>query len=298
MSFRPRLIVVLFGHPPHTLETHRARVGSLTRRFGAPYGHPVTCRCETDILIGQRLYERITSNRGGPARGCTGRGAGRASTGRGYGCGCIDRGAGRGDDGGARHGGPSETTALYPFPFRFDVVYTLLSDTLSVAYEIHNPGEGMLYASCGGHDSFALSEEVGEYALRFASEERLDSYLTDDEGRLTGRTQSLGQGRVLDLSTPLLDGGGSVCLDHLRSREVTLVRRTSGETVARVAFPETDKLVLWHPAGSRMLCIEPWQTLPDTVGDTRDFSAKDGVLAVPAGQTRCVTRRITYGDGT
>lgn len=192
----------------------------------------------------------------------------------------------------------AETTALYPFPFRFDVVYTLLSDTLSVAYEIHNPGEGMLYASCGGHDSFALSEEVGEYALRFASGERLDSYLTDDEGRLTGRTQSLGQGRVLDLSTPLLDGGGSVCLDHLRSREVTLVRRTSGETVARVAFPETDKLVLWHPAGSRMLCIEPWQTLPDTVGDTRDFSAKDGVLAVPAGQTRCVTRRITYGDGT
>lgn len=192
----------------------------------------------------------------------------------------------------------AETTALYPFPFRFDVVYTLLSDTLSVAYEIHNPGEGMLYASCGGHDSFALAEEVGEYALRFASEERLDSYLTDDEGRLTGCTQSLGQGRVLDLSTPLLDGGGSVCLDHLRSREVTLVRRASGETVARVAFPETDKLVLWHPAGSRMLCIEPWQTLPDTVGDTRDFSAKDGVLAVPPGQTRCVTRRIAYGDGT
>ena len=192
----------------------------------------------------------------------------------------------------------AETTQLYPFAFRFDVVYTLLSDTLSVAYEIHNPGEGMLYASCGGHDSFALAEEVGEYALRFASEERLDSYLTDDEGRLTGRTQSLGQGRVLDLSTPLLDGGGSVCLDHLRSREVTLVRRTSGETVARVAFPETDKLVLWHPAGSRMLCIEPWQTLPDTVGDTRDFSVKDGVLAVPPGQTRCVTRRIAYGDGT
>lgn len=192
----------------------------------------------------------------------------------------------------------AETTQLYPFAFRFDVVYTLLSDTLSVAYEIHNPGEGMLYASCGGHDSFALAEEAGEYALRFASRERLDSYLTDDEGRLTGRTQSLGQGRVLDLSTPLLDGGGSVCLDHLRSREVTLVRRASGETVARVAFPETDKLVLWHPAGSRMLCIEPWQTLPDTVGDTRDFSAKDGVLAVPPGQTRCVTRNIAYGDGT
>ncbi len=191
----------------------------------------------------------------------------------------------------------TETLALYPFAFRFDVVYTLTPDALSIAYEIGNPGTTALYASCGAHDSFALAGEVREYALRFAETEHFDSYLTDGGGRLTGETKSLGVGDTLDLATPLLDGGESICLDRLRSRWVTLFSKATGKTVARVDFPESEKLVLWHPAGSRMLCIEPWQTLPDTVGEALDFSEKDGVLTLPAGATMRVTRRMTYGDG-
>ena len=191
----------------------------------------------------------------------------------------------------------SETLAIYPFGFRFDVVYTLTPDALSIAYEIHNPGTEVLYASCGAHDSFALAGEVRAYALRFAEKEHFDSYLTDRDGRLTGETKSIGAGDTLDLATPLLDGGESVCLDHLRSRRVTLFSKVTGATVVQVDFPESEKLVLWHPTGSRMLCIEPWQTLPDTKGETLDFSEKNGVLAVPAGTTARVTRRIAYGDG-
>lgn len=190
------------------------------------------------------------------------------------------------------------TMEMYPFSFCFDVVYALTSDALSVAYEIRNTGSGVLPASCGGHDSFALSGDVSGYALRFAVPERFDDYLTDANGRVTGKTELLGVGEILDLATPLLDNGGSICLDHLNSRAVTLFAKATGETVARVEFPETGKLVLWHPAGSRMLCIEPWQTLPDTVGETLDFPEKDGILTVPAGATVRVTRRITYGDAT
>lgn len=189
-----------------------------------------------------------------------------------------------------------ETLALYPFTFRFDVVYTLTSDALSIAYEIHNPGRGVLYASCGAHDSFALAGEVREYALRFAETEHFDSYLTDREGRLTGKTKSIGVGDTLDLATPHLDGGESICLDHLHSSRVTLFSKATGRNVAQVDFPESEKLVLWHPTGSRMLCIEPWQTLPDTAGETLDFTEKDGVLAVPPGATVRITHRITYGD--
>lgn len=188
------------------------------------------------------------------------------------------------------------TMEMYPFSFCFDVVYALTPDALSIAYEIRNTGSGVLHASCGGHDSFALSGEVCEYALRFAEEERLDDFLTDANGRLTGETKRLGTGEILDLSAPFLDNGGSICLDHLRSRAVTLFIKKTGETVARMEFPETEKLVLWHPTGSRMLCIEPWQTLPDAAGETLDFPEKDGVLAVPAGTLARVTRRITYGD--
>lgn len=188
-----------------------------------------------------------------------------------------------------------ETKKVYPFSFRFDVIYTLRGRTLTVTYEIENTGTEVLYASCGGHDSFALGDTVGAYALCFEKAENLDDYLTDGDGHLTGETVPLGEGRVLDLATPLLDGGGSICLDHLRSRAVTLRHKTTGEQVARLAFPDTEKLVLWHPEGSRMLCIEPWQTLPDTAGETRDLSEKDGILTVPPQQTLQITRRILYG---
>ena len=191
----------------------------------------------------------------------------------------------------------AETLKQYPFAFRFDVIYTLEPDALMIAYEITNPETSELYASCGGHDSFALAEEVAAYELRFEKPECFESYLTDGDGHLTGETRMLGEGEVLDLATSLLEEGGSVCLDHLHSRAVALVRKATGETVAQVVFPETGKMVLWHPAGSRMLCIEPWQTLPDRVGETKDFSAKDGVLTVLPGGTVRVTRRILYGKG-
>lgn len=188
------------------------------------------------------------------------------------------------------------TRELYPYDFCFDVIYTLTSDAVVIAYEITNPGERILYASCGGHDSFALQEDVAAYEMHFEAEEHFDSYLTDGAGHLTGETASLGNGRVLDLATPLLDGGGSVCLDRLRSRTVALVQKATRQTVARVNFPDTEKMVLWHPPGAKMLCIEPWQTLPDAAGSAVDFTGKDGVLAVAPGQTRRVTRRIAYGD--
>ena len=77
---------------------------------------------------------------------------------------------------------------------------------------------------------------------------------------------------------------------------MTLFSKATGRNVAQVDFPESEKLVLWHPTGSRMLCIEPWQTLPDTAGETLDFTEKDGVLVVPPGATVRITHRITYGD--
>lgn len=188
-----------------------------------------------------------------------------------------------------------ETKKLYPFDFRFDVCYTLEERGIHVLSEIGNEGQETLYATLGSHDSFALDELPSAYYLRFDEPERFDSYLTESTAHLTGEVSHLGAGRDLDLETPILDAGSSICLDHLRSRGVTLVRKATGEAVARVVYPDTDKLILWHPAGARMLCIEPWQTMPDRVGDEREFPDKDGVLAVPAGGVARITRALLYG---
>ena len=187
------------------------------------------------------------------------------------------------------------TETVYPFAFVFEVAYTLAGESLTVTYTVRNPDETPLHFSCGGHDSYTLDREVKNYELLFEKEEIFRHHLVDGStGKLTGESVPLGAGRVLDLATPYLDEGGSVCLDRLRSRSVLLREKGTGRSVARVTFPETEKLVLWHPTGAKMLCIEPWQTLPDRIGADLEFSEKDGVLCVPPHGERQITRVLQY----
>lgn len=48
------------------------------------------------------------------------------------------------------------TLEKYPFPFRFDIVYTLNEASLQVAYHVHNTGSTSLYFSVGGHPAFKV----------------------------------------------------------------------------------------------------------------------------------------------
>lgn len=187
------------------------------------------------------------------------------------------------------------TRKKYPYAFRFAVTYAIGTDgELQITYEAYNPAQETLYFSCGGHDSFSLDSEPKEYGLEFEKSERFESCLTDDAGRLTGERQRLGEDRVLDLDTPLLENGNSVCLDKLNSRSVVLREKRGGKRVVRVDFPDSDKLVLWRPGKAKMLCIEPWQNFPDGKNGTADFSDKDGVMAVAPLTKKVITRTIRY----
>ena len=191
--------------------------------------------------------------------------------------------------------GTEELKKLYPYDFVFEVAYQIEGGVLSVGYAVYNTGEKDLYFSCGGHDSFALDCDLQNYELQFEREEEFESFLVNGQnGKLTGKTQSLGRGTVLNLSTPLLEKSNSVCLKPL-SRAVRLREKETGKTVAELFFPQSDKLVLWRPDGAKMLCIEPWQTLPDFETEPcKEFSEKDGVIRVPPHGKREVVRKLKY----
>ena len=191
--------------------------------------------------------------------------------------------------------GTEELKKLYPYDFVFEVAYQIEGGVLSVGYAVYNTGEKDLYFSCGGHDSFALDCDLQNYELQFEREEEFESFLVNGQnGKLTGKTQPLGRGTVLNLSTPLLEKSNSVCLKPL-SRAVRLREKETGKTVAEISFPQSDKLVLWRPDGAKMLCIEPWQTLPDFETEPcKEFSEKDGVIRVPPHGKREVVRKLKY----
>lgn len=186
-----------------------------------------------------------------------------------------------------------ETLSVYPFSFEFRVIYTLLSDGLRVDYEVDNCGDGLMYYSLGAHEGFACAGGMPNCTVTFDQPETLASY------HVTG---------------PLLDGTSHPVLNgetklHLRdedfvpdalifknpaSRAVTLRDHISGHTV-RYEFPDFSHLLLWTKPGAPYLCIEPWNAMPDSLDSDGDFTHKEAIMTLSAGQTATFTHFIRIG---
>lgn len=186
-----------------------------------------------------------------------------------------------------------ETKKVFPFDFAFTVRYRLLENAVEVVYETENTGTEPLYFSCGGHETFALEKQIENYEVRFEKEEKLIALVHDDEGRLTGEKKLLSENGILPLKGEYFIGGNTLIFGGLQSRRATLCDK-SGRVVARTEFDGFENFLLWKPQQANMICLEPWLTLPDTVGESKEFSRKAGVVCVPPKGKRAFRRRIAY----
>lgn len=186
-----------------------------------------------------------------------------------------------------------ETKKRYPYDFIFTVTYSLDGAELKIGYEIENPSLKDIYFSCGSHESFALDGELEEYVVTFEKEECFINHLHDDEGFLTGETQNLGEGKVIDFEkTPLIDDKTFIFKD-VRSRKVSLSKK-DGTPVADVFFDGFNNLLFWRPGDGKTICIEPWLNLPDEANSEKELSDKYGVKRLASGEKANFLRKIVY----
>ena len=186
-----------------------------------------------------------------------------------------------------------QTRAWYPYDFSLFVTYTVVGNCLKVTHKAVNEGQNTMYAGFCCHESFALDGEVNEFELVFEKEERFLSTLEYD-GRLTGEFEDFGTGKVLAFDWEFMQKN-SVILANTNSRSVSLKRKSTGEILARVSYPDFPHMVLWSAKKSRMLCIEPWQNLPDDLRtEPQELSLKAGLTAVKAGETLVSKHEIEY----
>ena len=187
-----------------------------------------------------------------------------------------------------------ETKTVYPYDFVFTASYRLDGEKLFVGYEIYNPSDLPMYAFCGSHESYALDGEVDEYEVVFEKEEVFDSYLHNpDWHALTGETVGFGKGKRFPLPKEFMEDN-TVIFGNVNSREVEL-RKIGGERVAKLYFDGFDNLLLWHPRGSRMVCVEPWQNLPDMKGEERkELSLRNGVQKIEPKTSKYFEHVIEY----
>nr|MBQ8890593.1 hypothetical protein [Clostridia bacterium] len=186
------------------------------------------------------------------------------------------------------------TRAVYPYEFTFFVRYTLTPRGYEVTYTVKNPSNREIPFAAGGHESFAIRGEVCDYYVEFEREEKFDLLVHNSQGMLTGETVNHGEGRILALEREFTDNSATVILGNINSRKATLREKATDEKVVEITFEGFSNLLLWHPHGSKMLCIEPWQALPSYADEIKEFKTREGVRCLCAGETISFTRAISY----
>jgi galactose mutarotase-like enzyme len=175
----------------------------------------------------------------------------------------------------------SETSKKnYPFEFVLNIHYSLLANTLSVAYLVVNPAKEDLYFSIGAHPAFALplveGTEYPDYYLQFAKKETVGRWPISAEGLIEDRTEPvLDNSEKLSLSRELF-AKDALVFKSLKSTQVSL-RSDKTAHGLDFDFPGFPFLGLWAKPGADFLCIEPWCGIADSVHSNRQLTKKEGI---------------------
>ncbi len=187
----------------------------------------------------------------------------------------------------------ADTRARYPFPFRFEVSYTITGRELHIGFDVDNPGEAPLPASMGAHPAFSwplpgAASKAG-HVLTFEHPEPAPTRRVAG-GLLQPQTEpSPLEGRVLRLDDRLF-ARDAVIFTQLASRWVRM--EAQGAAGLEVGWDGFAQLGLWMKPGAEFLCIEPWRGYASPEGWDGDFAGKPGVFHVPPGGRISATHRV------
>ncbi len=175
------------------------------------------------------------------------------------------------------------TMVQYPFPFRFQITYTVNANQLSVSYLVSNAGNSKMYFSVGGHPAFKVPLSNGlEYD---------DYYLEFNEVENTGRWPISKEGLIEKFPLPLLIYTNHLPLSKELFHKDALVFKHLGSTQVQLkshkdshglqfnykGFPY---LGIWAAKNADFVCIEPWCGNADSVDTDQQLEHKDGIVAL------------------
>ena len=181
----------------------------------------------------------------------------------------------------------SESLAIYPFKFVFDVEYRLEAACLLCTYVVENKGDKAMYFSVGGHPAFKVpiadNLQYSDYVLKFDNNDVLEKYVLHNG--LTGdNTETISlHNKQLQLH-PSLFYDDAIVLKHLSSRQVELMTDKDSRSLA-FKFDGFPFFGIWAAKDAPFVCLEPWCGIADNINHDYQLIHKEGINVLGPGKS-------------
>ncbi|MBE6747491.1 MAG: aldose 1-epimerase family protein [Ruminococcaceae bacterium] len=175
-----------------------------------------------------------------------------------------------------------ETLAIYPYHFDVIVKFTLDGNKLIVSHDIVNKNDNVMYASLGAHPAFNC--EIGD-RLVFDLPETLETEKIDlvKSLRMPETIPVLNNETDIIITKDIFNEDALI-LHGIKSENITLISDKHDRKV-KFNLGNAPYLGIWAKPGAPYVCIEPWCGVNDSYEKKDDFSQKDGINAINAGET-------------
>lgn len=177
-----------------------------------------------------------------------------------------------------------ESLKVYPFKFSLRIKYTLISNSLNIAYSVKNLDTKKIYFSIGSHPAFMIplnkNESLEDYYFKFNNKETSSIMRLNKDGYfIKDRLPFLADSDIIPLSKELFENDALVFSD-LNSDEISVCSKNHSKTLT-LNFSNFPYLGLWAPpTGAPFVCIEPWFGHADYEDFTGEFTEKKGILSL------------------
>ena len=175
-----------------------------------------------------------------------------------------------------------ETLEKYPFDFKLTIKYTLKENRIKVFWSVENTNASSMCFSIGAHPAFNLKE--GENYFKFDTEKDITYNLIDENGLYDKNSvHTLKNDGYVKIENSMFDNDALI-VENSQAKEISLCDADK-KPYLKVKF-DTPLFGLWSPAkkNAPFVCIEPWYGRCDRNDFDGDFSKKDYIINLPAGE--------------
>lgn len=183
----------------------------------------------------------------------------------------------------------ANTYQNYPFDFEFEVMYTLLEDSLMMNFKVQNTNSQMpLYVSYGAHPAFNVpifpNTNFEDYSLVFNKNEKAGIYPLTTEGLIKkNELPFFKRNNKIKLSKELFYNDALV-FKNLQSDRIKVLHNNTKAGFEFLFVGDFKYFGIWSAKDAPFVCLEPWAGIADTEKSNGKIINKEGIIELIPGK--------------